>query len=445
MQKYISYCLFLFLIFLGRSIFSQTLTLSPYSRYGVGDVFSYSSTRNAGMGGIGIGSTAVFTPNRLNPASYADFLFYNSRKRFDLRRTTLDVGGFAMYSSQSTKLGTSNQTTAGFRDLSYLFPSNKKIAFVAGFTPYSTVGYSVIDTARVMSDADTLLTQISYKGKGGINQFYIGAGTAFLKNKLRVGGNLYFSFGNIQYEWISAIADVQSNLVRTTKTTRMNGFGALLGVQYQDTLKRDSTGAPILFRIGGISDIGFPMNGTQITEYASYNSSNGVIDTLGKEETQKVVLPQKWGLGVEFSKPLVWYVGADVLYQNWQNFRYFNSASTLRKDIQVSLGGEWTPNFTGDKYYQRVSYRTGAYYHKTYIALPTSPNQPINDMGFTVGFGLPMSKSKQFLGDFIGRFNLSAEVGQRGNLQYHPLKEFYTRVRFGITISERWFVRRVVD
>lgn len=424
------------------ALHAQTLTLSPYSRYGLGDVFSFSSARTAGMGGIGIGSTAFFTPNRLNPASYSDFLFGNKIKRFDARRSTFDVSGFGVYSNQATKLGTADQATAGFRDLTYLFPSNKNVAFVAGFTPYSTVGYEITDTSRLYIPGDTLFTQVLYSGRGGLNQAYLGTATTFFKNKLRVGANAYVNFGNIQYEWVSGVFLANSNFVKVNQNTRMSGVGTLIGLQYQDTLKRDSTKNPILFRIGAISDLNLGIKSTRQTDYRSFSDTGGITDTLYKEQSQQLKLPQKYGFGFEFSRPYTWYIGADVLYQDWKNFQHFNEQSDLRQDLQIGLGGEWTPDLIGEKYFQRMSYRTGAFYHKTYL---NYNSRSVDDFGWTLGLGLPMTRNKQFTGDFIGRFNLSVEVGKRGDLAYHPMREFYTRVRFGITISERWFVKRVVD
>ena len=101
-SRYFYVSFYVFSLFLLSTVvaYGQTLTLSPYSRYGIGDVFSYSSTRNAAMGGIGIGSSALYTTNRLNPASYVDFLNHNPQGRFDLRRTTLDLSGFSTFSRQ---------------------------------------------------------------------------------------------------------------------------------------------------------------------------------------------------------------------------------------------------------------------------------------------------------------------------------------------------------
>ncbi|MEL7191312.1 MAG: hypothetical protein AAFO96_02660, partial [Bacteroidota bacterium] len=44
------------------------------------------------------------------------------------------------------------------------------------------------------------------------------------------------------------------------------------------------------------------------------------------------------------------------------------------------------------------------------------------------------------------RLNLSFELGRRGSLAAgFPVEENYARIRLGINLNERWFVRRVVD
>lgn len=430
----------------GNVLFAQNLTLSPYSRYGLGDVFAYSNTRNAAMGGIGIGSSSLYSANRLNPASYVDFLKYSTRHRFDLRRTTFEVSGFDNVALQSTKTNEGIKNTAGFRELSFVFPSNKKVAFALGFSPMTSVGYSVIDDSlQIRVGGDSIIYgRVDYLGRGGVNQAYAGAATSFFKDKLRVGANLSYAFGSIQYEWLSLPYGVGANGVKTNINTFISGAGVQLGAQLQDTLRRDTLNIPIMYRIGIMTDYLLPMNATRLYTFSTVNtaSSSQYTDTVGVEDKQKIAIPIKYGIGGEISKPMHWYFGADVLMQDWKNFTYFNDSSLLKRDLQASVGGEITPNYLGEKYRQRVSYRFGAYYHQSYLNVA---DRSINDKGVTFGVGLPLSRNRQAFTDFLGRLNLSVEMGARGNLSYQPMREIYSRFRVGITISERWFIRRVVD
>ncbi|MFN0203380.1 MAG: hypothetical protein ACKVTZ_17775 [Bacteroidia bacterium] len=429
---------------ISSALWAQNLTLSPYSRYGIGDIFLYNSTRNAGMGGIGVASASVFTANRLNPASYTD-----------IRRTTLDISGFAQFSHLRTKTDTATQNTVGFRDLSFIFPTNKRSVLALGFAPYSAAGYTIQDNLNLYVDKDTIPAYVEYTANGGLNQAYIGYATSFLKRKqLRVGANAYYSFGSLNREATSVIGNLASNLIKVKESAVLSGAGVHLGVQYRDTLfhrvqKNDST--PILYSVGLISDINFNLNATRNKFLSSVGvaTSLAVVDTLQYQYKGKVALPNKYGIGFEISSPNHWAIGTDVIYQNWKTFQFLDDTLGASNKIQIgndfrwALGGEWTPKWDGDNYFQRVTYRTGAYYHHTYLAYD---EKNINDLGLSLGVSLPMSRKKQTVSDFnTGRFNLAVELGQRGTLANHPMREMYSRIRFGITINEIWFMRREVD
>ena len=109
MNKHI-FALSFFFIAISYSMIGQQLTRSPYTRYGVGDVLSASTTRNAAMGGIGVASDNYFSINRINPASYSDLVF-----------TTMDISGFGQYSNLRNNSSSEDQITAGFQNILFGF------------------------------------------------------------------------------------------------------------------------------------------------------------------------------------------------------------------------------------------------------------------------------------------------------------------------------------
>jgi hypothetical protein len=440
MQK--TFYLFLLFGIFSLSIHAQSLTQSPYSRYGIGELFNYNNTRNSAMGGIGIGSTSVTSACRLNPAAY-----------MDLKRTTLDVSGFANFSllkTKSTDVAQQQATkhTVGFRDLSFLFPTNKNAAIAFGFAPYSALGYAIADNDSIFDGDSLVVSQINYASRGGLNQAYVGGAMSFLKGKLRAGANAYFSFGNIQYEWTSLPATNYTHLAKINRTTYMRGFGAQLGVQYQDTLKANKEKDELVFiRVGASADIPLNINYDRLTTFSSIASSvaSGITDTMGAVVKGKIALPIKSGLGFEISSPMKWSVGADVIMQNWKKMDTvrIDNRFNLGNDFRIGIGGEWTPNWKTDNFFKRVNYRAGGYYNSTYLNFN---GVPIKDMGVSLGVGIPMNKNKAISTLFnSGKFNLSVELGQRGSLSATPLSEKYAKIRMGLTINELWFVRRKVD
>jgi hypothetical protein len=419
---------FLLLFSLHAALYAQELTLSPYSRYGVGDIFNTSSTRNAAMGGIGVATDNYFTVNRINPASYADMLF-----------TTLDVSGFGQYSQLSTATANENQFSSGFQNLSLGFPSNKKLAIAMGFSPYSAVGYNISAQREVM--LDTLHTELtSYQGQGGLNQAFLGVGSRFLKNRLRLGLNFHYSFGNTNYSreaiLVTDIANSQSVLVQ--EDIFVGGTGWQGGFIYVDTVAKKKG---IILRIGGMVDYTSKLKGDRLIVM----DNDRVVDTTLNEEGF-IRIPVQYGGGLMLHRPGHWSIGADFIYQDWADLEYFSDTPDLGKESRLSVGGEWIPQFDGRNYLKRIRYRFGGYYRESYISVN---QQPVNDVGVTFGLGFPASAkgiSRFDQGRASSQINLAFIVGRRGSLDAGlPLEEFYVRMRVGINLNDRWFIRRVVD
>src|SRR3954469_10882249 len=67
---------------------------SPYSRYGLGDLYPGTNTGTRGMGGISSGYADVISVNFSNPASYSQFqtTVEQRTKKLSSGRVILDVG-----------------------------------------------------------------------------------------------------------------------------------------------------------------------------------------------------------------------------------------------------------------------------------------------------------------------------------------------------------------
>lgn len=59
--------------FLTTGFFASAQSNSPYSRYGLGDLFPQNNVTTRGMGGITAGYSDPYSINFNNPASYAGF------------------------------------------------------------------------------------------------------------------------------------------------------------------------------------------------------------------------------------------------------------------------------------------------------------------------------------------------------------------------------------
>jgi hypothetical protein len=435
------------LLALLTNLSAQNLTLSPYSRFGIGEIFQNTTARNMAMGDIGQATLNYASVNRLNPASYAD-LFY----------TTLDVSGFAQLSQLRTRSQEEKQFSAGFQNIMFGFPSNGPISITFGFAPYSAVGYDISSQYEVDIEDSTRIAIANYKAEGGLNQAFLGVAGRMLKRKLRLGLNAYFTFGNLLYRWQSALPNESiSNFanIEVNEDTYVSGLGLHGGFIYADTLAGKRAGKKVLFdepvtlfRIGGSVDHAFDLTGDRLTILASQTSSGTILDTLGGGlEVGSVSVPTKYGLGISITQPGHWEVSAEATLQNWQSFRYFSDQFRLSQGgLRLAMGGEWIPNISSAKYFSRMAYRLGVYRNDTYL---TVDGNDITDLGFTFGLGFPASRKiiNQFNREVAySRFNLGFGFGRRGRLKDGlPLEELYFRVRVGITMNERWFRKVRID
>lgn len=204
---------------------SAQITLSPYSRYGLGDIFSPSSTRNFAMGSVGIGSFDGTTINRVNPASYAD-----------LRMTTLDYSGFGQYTRQKSNSAEGAFGSAGFHNVSLGFANKKGFGIVAGLAPYSSVGYNVILQDSIFADTAFKPYSTTYTSDGGLTQFYIGAGVRVLRH-FNVGVNLNYLFGTTNTRTTTDFTDNVFVPVNIHERASLSGLQPQFGLQYGDTLR----------------------------------------------------------------------------------------------------------------------------------------------------------------------------------------------------------------
>ena len=434
MNKSILFLVLLLLAFFPAGLSAQELTSSPFSSHALGELFSGTTTRNASMGGIGIATDNYFSVNRANPASYAD-VFY----------TTMDFSGFGHLSSFRTPNEEEPKITAGFQDLSFAFPSNKNFVLAMGFSPYTAVGYEVVTQQNVEIRDTTYIEDITYRANGGLNKAFLGGAARFMKNRLRIGVNLNYTFGNIQTGWLALLRENDSTVASQFRPITINedayiqGLSGQVGVIYEDTLKKEKL---TLIRVGATYDFDINVKGDRFKEL-----DNGQIISRFQEEEMNLALPAAFGIGAMINRPGKWSLGVDGTYQDWGGFQYFSDKTEFRPEIRLGLGGEFTPQLTSMKYHERINYRFGAYWKQSY--LNEWPADPVQDYGITLGFGLPAgSKGNSRLnqGRATSRISFSFELGRRGNVNREfQLEELYARIRLGITLNSRWFIQRVVD
>ena len=451
-------------LFLLTTVLSnaQRATVSPYSRYGIGELQPASFVNQTGMGGIGIATYNSDRLNFINPASYS----------FDTI-TAFDAG----IRGEVSQLKTSSiAQTANGVNISYLafgFPVVKnKWGTSLGVIPYSNMGYDI-----VAQETDPQLGQVNYKfkGDGGITRFYLGnayapfsnlAGKFYKSEKykkliadhdtvqikkhenrfaalkgLSIGINASWLFGSLNttrsVEFTEAPTSYNTRIINTTS---LGDLYLEFGLLYTYKMKKEK-----FFNVGITGAMSSDIRSKYNSFWYNYTSTGGlyetVIDTVQyiADQEGNTTIPLYYSGGIATGKTGKWLLGLDFTMQDWNKFQSFGSDDNLKNSYNVALGGEWIPNKKGFRFTQKIQYRLGGHFTKTYLDLN---NTAINDYGVAIGFGIPLINK-----DRIQKavFQLGFEAGQKGTVKNNLLSQQYLRFHFGVSLNESWFFKKKYD
>ena len=466
--------IFLSLIFICTSVFtfSQNLTFSPYSRFGLGELNSPGFSQIGALGGTHIGfkpdTTAPIFINIANPASISG-----------IRLTTLELGGIAKFSEFNNGIEKVKKKTVNFSYACLGFPIKQRAAATFGIMPYSNVGYN-IQTATDVTSIGTVTSK--YSGDGGLNRVFFGLGVMPFKKVLykfyrsgerdsliahkelkkykrkkfgkqllsdfSIGGRADYLFGNI-LQTSSVIYPSSTNYYNTRRyrSTTYNDVTAGFGLQTSFVI--DSMGKRELkkkIRIGFGYYISLPntigVNNSNLAYNYSLNSFNEEIakDTFIYSMNQKnsIRLPLEQGIGMSIKKGDMLTFAVDAAYTNWSQFRYLDNVNTLKNSYRLSFGLNFVPEkyaAGSGAYIRRIQYRIGGFYNTGYLELK---NTEIANYAATVGLGLPVGLFRAFQ-----VVNISAQFGQMGSVNNGLMQERYVRMIVGFTFNaggnDRWF------
>lgn len=464
--------IFSLLVLIGfiNPFFSQNLTFSPYSRFGLGELNSPGFAQLGGLGGSFIGfkpdTTAPLFINVANPASVSG-----------IRLTTLELGGISQFSEFNNGTSKVKTKTVNFSYGSLGFPIKQRAGAAFGIMPYSNVGYN-LKTQTENSAIGTITN--TYKGDGGVNRVFLGFGinpfkkmlTKFynsaykdslvkhhetkkfkqvrfgkqLLSDLSVGVRADYLFGNI-LQTSSVIYPGSINYYNTRRYRAVNYADVTGCVGLQTSFLIDSVGKRELkkkVRVGVGYFVSIPNTIDVKNSYLAYNYSlNGFGDEVPKDtfiyvidQKSTVRLPLEQGIGLSVKKGDMLNFTLDASYTNWQQFRYLDNVNTLNNSYRVSFGINYVPNkyaAGSGAYVRRVQYRIGAFYNTGFLELK---NTFINNYAATVGLGLPVGMFRQF-----SMVNLSAQFGQMGSVNNGLIQEKYVRLIVGFTFNDKWFTK----
>ncbi len=484
-------------------------TVSPYSRYGLGDFQFNGGLINTAMGGGGIGlrndSLIPQYINIANPASITSHQLVNYE--IGLTSNTVKV-------ENTTGSGTFNRTTLSH--FAMAFPVKKYWGAAFGLIPYSAVGYNVAVQDSIQNIGSV---QYKYEGSGGISQ-------VFLANAIRPFGGMPRKFLlSSDYDALRAAQD--TNAIRSKMKFRNHLsnisvgvnvsylFGSLVNIRrdvFPDSLQTFNTKITKyttfkdVYVSGGLQyTFRFPLTlnpayialedtavtNTKVFGNAYYFKTNNILDTAKLFIRKPGV---RITFGAVFAAPNALVVSYDLLAQTYKQIGNIELVKdTVVNDLAVAsrvnlpmMGGFGFALKKDYKWMFQADYTVQMWEDFTYLGNPVGlKNSQRVTAGFqfqpnlagrgnflgatqyrlgarwyqsylelnnirltemTVNFGMAFPLPyRTRMGEPISRISLNFEAGQRGTTDGGLLKESFIRATLGLTINDRWFMRYKLD
>lgn len=406
------------------SVFAQADISSPYSRFGLGTMSkNKSNTMIQSMGGISNALDGKYLLNNANPASYAEI---------DSLTFLFDAGFYMKFVTYRTSELSERGSDASFDYFDLGFGVTKWWKMGVGAAPFSDREYT--STADFVWEYEYPYV-IDYDGVGGLNKIYWTNGFKVFKN-LSLGVKMNYIFGNITDLTTLYFPDhIHVFNEKRTINLSLSDLTFDFGLIFKHDFKKDYRMA-----IGLTYSLPATMKAHRNifikTMFKGYGDNSGnIIDTILYKDGERVDVkyPQSIGAGITLQKGESWLIGVDFNWSNWAAFRMGGVNDSLQNSWNVAVGASYTPDHTSvSSYLRKVNYRAGFHYDQTFYNIYGTS---IKKYGLTFGVGLPIQRAMTTL-------NIAAEIGRMGTTQNNLIAETYFNISFGVSIHDRWFVKR---
>jgi hypothetical protein len=403
---------------------------SPYSMYGIGDLFDQGTAYNQSMGGVGIASRNTRYINVLNPAAVT------------ARDSLSFMADFSLYQGntllrQGDRLSANN--IFNLKDIAISFPLYRSSAMMVGIMPYSTTGYKYsmyIDDPELISQTKDVTS--SAIGQGSIYKLFVAAGVTFW-NRLSLGAEWIHYFGNISKEYYPAtFSNATYSSMESTYNLILKGNTAQFGLQYEQPL-----GSDITLGVGATYTLESNVNGfisdTRLAKGAAIDTIRYRVDTLAFRDAP-LKFASELGVGIALKSGQKWRAEVNYTMSDWTNTGFDSTPGlsligsgftfTGAKAQALRAGFEYIPNANDVRYYyRRLAYRAGFLWKKSYFAFN---NVQQETMGISLGVTLPVFRLSNGI-------TFGVEFGRKGINIDNTVKENYINFSIGVNSYDIWF------
>ncbi|MFO8231810.1 MAG: hypothetical protein R6U20_04010 [Longimonas sp.] len=408
---------------------------SIYSRFGVGELQSFSSSQAQALGGGGVALRSLNYTNFSNPALWSDQVL-----------TRAEIGArFQTIESTSGQGGDSRLTAGTFDGVQFSVPLlRQKLGVAFGFVPVSRSNFrSEVQRTTSSSpfEGEELDYQVEFLGRGGLQKITGGAGYRF-NDALSVGGSLDYIFGTLESQRRTSFPTGNLQEAVATEGVRLTALTATIGshLTLSDQLRDDDN-----LMIGAAFTLPTTLSGERTRTIGESLDR----DTLSTGVTDgDFDMPWSASVGVAYVPSEALTLTVNGSYAPWgeaesslttggeTSFVFpAGGPETLTDRWTMSSGVEWRP--AGDDSFQgflaRTGYRLGVSYEQLYVSPDKSTT--LNAVEARLGISLPTSISGT-------RIDLMGNVGRQGTTSQGLVQDTYYGVSARVSIGERWFQQR---
>lgn len=400
-------------ILMSLTSFSQSISSSPYSLYGVGSLYESDFGYLPSTGSSGIALPSDIFINNLNPASLG-FMYQN--------HFLFDIGGKAIATTYQSGNRSEKRNNFQFSHIAFAFPVTKKSGFSLSLRPYSSSVFKISNLKLPIADSQEYY-YVTAEGSGGLNNLDFSYGYRFGK-KLTLGATATVLFGNTVDDRAFLIANTITTI---HKKTDYNGVRALLGAQY----KIDST-----FTIGTTFKAPTRVNASKVQSVTSIaDEVETAVESDKASDTDDYYMPLEMGFGISKRFKNNLNVTFDYEKSFWEDTKQSELYGDFVNQDRFAFGLTYSSKKNVRKYWDRVGYAAGISYDTGYLEVD---GKRVNNASFSIGLNLPVDNT-------FSSLNVSYSYGQKGRIANDLIKENYHKISLNLSLDGIWFVKRKIE
>lgn len=379
----------------------NSMTSSPYSMFGIGEIASGLYGQTTAMAGVSIGMRERMFMNLENPAGLT---------ALDSCTLLAEASAFAKSEHYQSGGSSNNAFTGNFSAFAVGGRIRPRWYASAGVTPYSFVGYYFTSQEEVEGTPGSYYTS-TYEGNGGLSKAYLSQAYQLTKH-FSVGVNLNYIFGNMTQ------TETQGSMI-VTREMSGSSFHADLGLQYHRMVGRET-----FLTVGAVYGYkqGITLKNTQTVK-------GSTTETEYKKKKVQQYLPQYIGVGASVEHKKMTY-GLDYMFRQYSALSSGDSRVTFSDAHEWKLGLCYFPDgYSSGSYWKRVSYKMGVSVSTPYMRLNGQ-----SGLGYRVsaGLGLPVLNGRINAALYYDHLQLRADALRRGIIGFtvtYTLGERFHKVK----------------